>query len=160
VNIILHIVRSFDTAQSVEASVGLDQEVAPTKKPWGRRAPENLGLGSMRLVLPGGALTQGADRRQLTIKGPVRVLLTIFPYVDNTNKRMYVICDIALEIRERVANLTIDYIVDVWCIYQIGSSMFEYFKQSRIRLEYMSEYRECLAIIKAHTICPFYQLFR
>jgi hypothetical protein len=87
--------------------------------------------------------------------------MTIFPFVDNTDKRMYVICDIALEIRERVTNLTTDYIVDVWCIYQIGSrSMIEYFKQSRMRLEHMSEYRGCLAIIKAHTICPFYQLFR
>jgi hypothetical protein len=59
--------------------------------------------------------------------------MTIFPCVNNTGKRMCVICDIALEIRVRVTNLTIDFIVDVWCIYQIGSSMIEYFKQSRIR---------------------------
>jgi hypothetical protein len=84
----------------------------------------------------------------------------MFPCVDNTDKRMCVICDIALEIRECVTNLTIHYIVDVWCICQIGSSMFEHIKQSRMCLECMSEHRGCLAVIKAHTMCPFYQLFR
>jgi hypothetical protein len=78
----------------------------------------------------------------------------------NTDKRMHVICDIALEIRERGTNLTTDYMVDVWCVCRIGSSMFECFKQSRMRSEHMSECRGCLAVIKAHTMCPFNQLFR
>jgi hypothetical protein len=83
-------------------------------------------------------------------------LVTIFPCADNADKRE---SDIALEIREHVTNLTTDYIVDVWCICQIGSSLFEHFKQSHIRLEHVSEYRRCLAIIKAHTTCPFYVRF-
>jgi hypothetical protein len=45
----------------------------------------------------------------------VRRGVTIFPYVDKTDTNMHVICDIALEIEERVTNLTIDCIVDVWC---------------------------------------------
>jgi hypothetical protein len=90
----------------------------------------------------------------------IRRGVTIFPYVDDADKRMCVICDVALEIREHVTNLTTDYIVDVWCICQIGSSMFECFKQSCMRPEHVSECRGCLAVIKAHTTCPFYQLFR
>jgi hypothetical protein len=86
--------------------------------------------------------------------------MTIFPCVDNADKRMHVICDIALEIGEHVTNLTMDYVVDVWCIHQIGSSTNEHFKQSRIRSECVSECRGCLAFIKAHTMCPFCQLFR
>ena len=54
--------------------MGLNSKIAPTKKTLGQKSPE-LGLASTRLVLPGGALTRGADGGLFTVwRWPVRVL--------------------------------------------------------------------------------------